>query len=636
MYKISVPIMSATVNESNREKYVQLCREAGATRVFLCNGSILEPIPASLGENVRYFKSQGFEVGIWTDTLGHGFVLDHVQTGGDAPFFTQMVNIQGEKRPHANCPLDAKFRTHIAKLVAGLAQTGTDIVQLDDDFRMSQHGTELCCACPAHLARIGEILGEEITLEQLRPYVLTGKANRYRDAWLQAQREGLMELVKVIRAEVDKAAPHVTVSLCTACAPWNVDDADVVGITRLLAGKNQPILRLTGAPYWATKKRRKYPLIGTFEIARMLAAFVNGEGFDLMSEGDVYPRPRYTCPSAYLELYDAVTRADGGYSGILKYMFDYVAGPELEMGYLKLHHENAPFLHTVSALFEGGANAGVRVVTRPHTMKHADHDLTPPNVYTPLPIDGFMLGSCGIPTVYRGNGMCDSVFGENARAHDLTLLWEGTMLDAVSAVILTERGVDVGLDAYQKPLCLRNYTLLRTDDPAYKAFITNGSVKALDATLKPSAEPLLYATHKDEEHAFAYRYENAEGQRFLVFLFDGQSIYSETRIGISGLLQNYATQRVLTRTLPWVARRPLPAHCTGNPELYLMCKKDEDSMSVGLFNCFADALAEPVVYLDGDYNRIECLNCEAVLEGNKITLTSKLHGFCAAAFRVFR
>ena len=210
------------------------------------------------------------------------------------------------------------------------------------------------------------------------------------------------------------------------------------------------------------------------------------------------------------------------------------------------------------------------------------------------------------------------------------------MLDAVSAVILTERGVDVGLDAYQKPLCLRNYTLLRTDDPAYKAFITNGSVKALDATLKPSAEPLLYATHKDEEHAFAYRYENAEGQRFLVFLFDGQSIYSETRIGISGLLQNYATQRVLTRTLPWVARRPLPAHCTGNPELYLMCKKDEDSMSVGLFNCFADALAEPVVYLDGDYNRIECLNCEAVLEGNKITLTSKLHGFCAAAFRVFR
>ena len=85
MYKLSVPIMSATVNKANRERYVQLCREAGAKRVFLCNGSILAPIPDSLGENVRYFKSQGFEVGVWTDTLGHGFVLDHVQTGGDIP-----------------------------------------------------------------------------------------------------------------------------------------------------------------------------------------------------------------------------------------------------------------------------------------------------------------------------------------------------------------------------------------------------------------------------------------------------------------------------------------------------------------------------------------------------------------------
>lgn len=633
MYKLSAPLMSATVNEKNRDVYVKQCREAGVTRVFLCNGSILEPIPDTLGENVRYFKSQGFEVGIWTDTIGHGFVLDHVQTGGDVPVFTQMVNVQGKTVLHANCPLDEGFRAHIARHVARLAETGTDIVQLDDDFRMSQHSTELCCACSAHLQRIGEILGEEITLEQLRPYVLTGKANKYRDAWLQAQREGLMEMAKAIRAEVDKVAPHVTVCFCTACAPWNVDDADVIGMTHLLAGKNQPILRLTGAPYWATKKRR-LPLIGTFEFARMLASFVQGQGFDLMSEGDVYPRPRYTCPATYLELYDAVTRADGGYTGILKYMFDYVAGPELETGYLKLHRENEPFLHTVSALFEGGANAGVCVVARPHTMKNADHDLSAPNPYTPRPIDGFMLGSCGIPTLYRGKGMCYSVFGEGARAHDLSLLKDGTVLDAVSAVILTERGVDVGLDAYSVPLLARSYTLLRTDDPAYKSFITDGKVNALDASLNPTATPLLYATHKGEEHVFAYRYENAEGQRFLVFLFDGQSIYGDTRIGISGLLENYATQRTLVRELPWVARKPLPAYCVGNPNLYVMCKQDADGMSIGLFNCFADPLIEPVITLNDTYRHIECVNCEATLDGNTVTLKSKLYGYTAAAFRV--
>ncbi len=634
MYKISVPIMSATVNKNNREKYVKLCREAGATRVFLVNGSILEPVPQSLGENVRYFKSQGFEVGIWTDTVGHGMVLDHVQTGGDAPAFTQIVNIQGEARPHANCPMDKDFRAHIARHVAELAKTGTDIVMLDDDFRMSQHGTELCCACPAHLARIGEILGEEITLERLRPYVLTGKANKYRNAWLQAQREGLTETAKAIRAEVDKERPHVTVCLCTAYAPWNVDDLDVAAVAQILAGQNQPILRLTGAPYWATKKRQ-YPLIGTFEVARMLASFVCNEGFDLMSEGDAYPRPRYTCPASYLELYDAVTRADGGYNGILKYMFDYVAGPDFETGYLKFHKENEPFLHTVSTLFENGANAGVRVIAHTHTMKHADLDLAEPNQYTPRPIDGFMLGSCGIPTVYRGKGICNSVFGEHARAHELSLLREGTVLDAISALILTERGVDVGL-AHLEGLAQRNVSFLCTNDPEYKSCITDGTVRILSATLKPGAEPLLFATEPKTQYSFAYRYENAEGQRFLVFLFDGESVYRDAGVGISGVLKNYATQKVLIEALPWVARRPLPVCCTGNPELYVMCKRDGNAMSVALFNCFADALSEPVVQLDGRYSRIECVNCDAALEGDRVILKSKLHGFCAAAFRVLK
>ena len=39
--------------------------------------------------------------------------------------------------------------------------------------------------------------------------------------------------------------------------------------------------------------------------------------------------------------------------------------------------------------------------------------------------------------------------------------------------------------------------------------------------------------------------------------------------------------------------------------------------------------------LDAAYSRIECVNCEAMLDGDKITLKSKLHGFSAAAFRVF-
>lgn len=635
MYKISVPIMSSTVNERNRETYVRLCRDVGATRVFLAIASSLEPIPESLSENVAYFQVQGFEVGVWTDTIGHGKVLDHVEISDDIPSFPPMVDIMGDVRHYANCPLDAEFRSYITKFVASLAGTGADIVMLDDDFRMSQHGDALCCACPAHLERIGEILGEKVTREQIRPYVLSGKKNSYRDAWLQVQNAGLVELAQEIRTEVDRESPDVTVCLCTAHSPWNVDGTDITGITKILAGKNTPLLRLTGAPYWAAKTR-KYPLITVFEIARMLASFVCEEGFELMSEGDVYPRPRYTCPASYLELYDAVTRVDGAYDGILKYMFDYVAGPNFETGYLRFHGESQPFFEKIPALFPHGANAGVRIITRPHTIRNADLDLSMPTLHSPRPLDGTMLGSCGIPTVYRGTGVCNSVFGENARLFDLSLLNEGTVLDAVSAVILTERGIDVGLDSHSG-LSDKRISFLCTEDEEYKSFISDGDVRMLSARLKDGVKPLLFSVDGKSKQTVAYRYENEAGERFLVFLFEGDSVYDPaSRICLSGLVKNYAVQRVLTEILPWVAREALPAYCEGNPELYLLCAKDVDSCSVALFNCFADSLTNPVIRLGERYREISCVGCDAELDGDKVALTSKLYGFTSAAFCVHR
>lgn len=632
MYKISVPIMATTITENNKKDYLALFKNAGASRIFIALPDYA--IPPTLGENIAFFKQNGFEVGVWLSTIGHGFVLSHTDDVTDLKF-TAITNIEGEERPQANCPLDENFSDFIARLVADIAKLGPDIVMLDDDFRLSQHGKHLCCACKNHLNRISEILGENITREKIKPYILSEKANKYRDAWLKAQSDSLIEFSKHIRAEVDKETPDVTVCACMACAPWDADDLDVAEVARILAGNHQPILRLTGAPYWATQQR-KYPLIAVFEIARMLASFVQNQGFDLMSEGDVYPRPRYTCPASYLELYDAVTRADGSYNGILKYMFDYVAGPDFETGYLKLHNDNASFYKKLAKMFPNGANAGVRIITNPHTMKNADLDISAPKIYSPVPQDGAMLGLCGIPTIYRGKGVCNSVFGENARAFNLEELGTGTIIDAVSAMILTERGIDVGLKSFNK-LNTRNIAFLCTKNSEHKSLITNGNVRVLDAVLKDSAEPVLFSEEKNELVPFAYRYENANGERFLVFLFEGASIYDHDRgIAWSGLNKNYATQEILIDSIPWLAKQPLPAYCALNPEVYIMCEKDNDTMSVGVFNCFADPLTNPVIMLGEKYSRIECLNCEAMLDGNKVTITNKLHAFSAAVFRLYK
>lgn len=632
MYKMSAPLMNDTVHAGNREQYLAFFQKAGISRVFLAlNDNI---IPDTLADNIAFFKQNGLEVGVWFNTIGHGFVLGHVDGELVDQKFPAIVDIEGETRLFANCPMGETFRTFIVKFAAEVAKLGPDIIMLDDDLRLSQHGEHLCCACRMHMARISEILGEEVTREQIKPYILSGKPNKYRDAWLQAQNESILELVAGIRAEVDKESPEVTVCNCIAYSPWDVDGIDVPEVARILAGDHKPILRLTGAPYWATKAR-KYPLVSVFEIARMLASFVCDEGFDLMSEGDVYPRPRYTCPASYLELYDIATRIDGHYTGILKYMFDYMAGPDFETGYLALHEDNKAFYTGLETMFPHGANAGVRIVTRPHTMRNADLDLSAPKLHSPLPQDGTMLGECGIPTIYCGKGIANAVFGENARAFDLSELENGAIIDATAAMILTERGVDVGLDAIDG-LVSSTITFLGTANPEHKTPITDGQVRVLKATYKNTCKPVMWATTPTGTAPIAYRYENAKGERFLVFLFEGDSIYSATRVGLSGLNKNYVTQETLVETIPWVARQPLPAYCDKNPSLYLMCEQDEDAMSVALLNCFADPVLHPTITLGDTYSRIECLGCEAVLDGNKVTLTSKLHAFSSAAFRVYR
>jgi hypothetical protein len=102
------------------------------------------------------------------------------------------------------------------------------------------------------------------------------------------------------------------------------------------------------------------------------------------------------------------------------------------------------------------------------------------------------------------------------------------------------------------------------------------------------------------------------------------------------LIKNYATQKVLIETIPWLSGRALPAYCKGNPELYVMCRKDEHTMSVALFNTFQDRVMHPVVMLDEVYTHAEGIGCEVSLDGNKVTITSKLPAYEMAAFRVWR
>jgi hypothetical protein len=132
----------------------------------------------------------------------------------------------------------------------------------------------------------------------------------------------------------------------------------------------------------------------------------------------------------------------------------------------------------------------------------------------------------------------------------------------------------------------------------------------------------------DRTVPLAYCYENADHKRFFVCLYDvTASRYSEISLG-------YLHQRVLIEGVEWAAGKPLPAKSTKHPELYLLAKRGDGKMAVGLFNCYADGILRPTVKLDRAYKSIRFLNTSGTLEGDTVKLSQPLPAFSFAAFEV--
>ena len=638
MYRISVPVVNAMVTDKTRDRYLEELKAARAQRVLLIPRASREDEAdtrekcALVRENAAFFRAHGIEPAIWvSNTIGHGMPLAGVKIApGDSRYQT-LVNLAGDALPDTRCPFDAQFRRVTGQFVAQLAKySGVKLIFLDDDYRLSQHGKEFCCACDLHMARIRELCGEDISREELKKLAFSSKANKYRTAWLTAQRESLELLAKDIRAAVDEVDTETCVALCAAHSIWGVDGSSAMEIAKLLAGSNRPVARLHPAPYSAVHSTMPLPVV--FELARMFAHFSKDAGCELIAEGDMYPRPRYNTPSSYLELFDAVIRADGQYDEMLKYMIDYSSHVDYETGYVKRHVRNLPMMEEISALFEGKAAYGVSVPVDPKVMEYADFEMG--DAYTnnyPFPSAGRMMAQLSIPTTYEDGGVCVALFGENARHYPLENIRKGAILDAISARILRERGVDVGLRGEGR-FVTSSASMVFSSDDEYIVCIKRQAGRFLVTEPDVRCEIKLYADVAGEGRIpFVYCYENAAGQRFTVYLGDTLGIPN-----LSALGKGYYLQTLMTESVEWIAGERLPAVCAKNPELYLLCKKSEDGrrMAVGLFNCFADSVLDPVIKLDGTYSRVRFVGCNGTLCGDTVTLDAPIGAFAFAAFEV--
>ena len=616
-YTVSVPLMNVRFRRQGKEALTAHLKALGAKRVFLALGSncLLSPKReqelAALPENVAYLKDAGFEVGAW---LWAFYLSEEVG-------YTRMEAPDGRRAKVTVCPMDEAYITDMGGLIQEIARCGVDLIQFDDDYRYGFQDMGFGCTCPLHLRRIEALLGRSVTAEERKDSLYAGGPGDLRDAFIQANGEALEHFAAAMRRYLDEVAPQVRMGFCSCITSWDLDGTTPDRISRLLAGNTRPFYRLIGAPYWAAMRAWGNRLCDVIEIERSECARRKDASIEIFSEGDPFPRPRYKTPASYLEIFDTALRAAGCTDGILKYALDYSAAAGYETGYVAAAQRSAAACEAVDRFFAGKTCVGVRCYDKPdkyRTFPIPERIAGTDRVqHLAFSATSRFLAANSIPTVYEGEGVIGAAFGDDALCVPETALSNGMILDVSAAQRLTERGVDVGAAAFGEPF--------RADA---EVFADDGTVaipnpaEARTLTPSPRAEVLSwYETGDGERKPLSYTYQNAAGQRFLVYAMEGY-------FGEQDWFRQYTRQRQIDAFVRRCGKR-LPAFCPGHPELYVLAKTDGKQLAVGLWNAFPDRILSPTVRLDRAYAEAESFGCEAALNGDAVTLSDVAPYDCA-------
>lgn len=630
MYKTTLPVIFRT-EWFDKEKTLKQIKKVGAERITLSLAREIEhkfsspEILEKLAEYIKFFKENGLEIIVWLgETLGH--TRREPIPGADYTFIRQLSG----GKIYAMCPKDKNFTADFCSWVQKVAMCGADMIMLDDDFRLTTRGGSMGCCCDLHMEAMRKELGEDIRVEDLKKLVFSGGPNKYRKAWLKVQKDSMVDFAKAIRAALDEVNPDVRLNFCGVC-DWYLNGGGTIDIIKAMAGNTKPFIRTMGAPYW------QRPLGEIIEYERMQAHWLSNEEIEVFSEGDTFPRPRFATAASKLECFDTALRADGTNDGILKYVFDIVSDAEYETGYVDAAAKNKWLHDEIDRLFDGKKAVGLRpynnynILETEYLPENADNiDYVLNYFYCPSAV---FTTVNSLPTAFDGNGV-NVIFGENARHIDVDDLKNGSIIDVKAAQIFTSMGIDVGLE---KIIDKEEYITKGFSDWPREDFPEEDRFVRLDATgkyeiveTKVDAKVLSYVIFGGKRSPLAYIYENADGMRFLVYAFvasDSKKI---------GWMHSYSRRRQIVSKLSWLGKAEDNIYIDGNyPYMYILAKRDDNSMSVGLWNLFEDVAENVRVKIGTEkYKDIEFVNCTGHIEGDTVIIESTIIPYSFAGFNL--
>lgn len=622
MMKVMVPYETANLPHENLQDLEKRLKQLEAKEILLVIGEHFETIDEYvpiLEEYLPFFEKIGVSVMAWIVPTISGYGLNFTGQSG------KTKNIYGETTQRY-CPLYDEHVDYYCQCVKKIVACGIKRIMLEDDFRMHSPVDYFQCFCDKHLELYSELLGEQVTIEKMREELRKSEPSKYREAWMQGNQMALERFAKKVRDAVDEVSSDVEIVFdCGPCL-WGGDGTNPIAIADILAGSHKKEMRLIGAPYWQRIFRHILTnMISVVDYTRHQAYECKKHGdITVIAEGDVFPRPRYACPAAYLETFHTILLADGNFDKISKYALDYTSSVNYEKGYAKEHEHNAKLYLEIERIFKGKTAQGIHLV-EPFELPHFTHKLNErPEQAVPFSPSREILNANSIPAVFEP-GSVNLIFGENARNLDLDLLQYGSILDMEAAKILAEQGVDTGYVSCETA----ELQPLHINSPSYEKYLEYGEKTSVhkipqvyDVILKEGAHVQSEFSFYQKQYVASYTYENTEGNRFLVLCLDTAKCNPP-----SDLFRNYCRQRQLMDGYTWLGGKQLSAICAGHPDLYLMVKTDTNGMAIGLWNYFADKIRQPEIVLSETYSSAEFINCQGKLEGNRVVITSTLYAY---------
>ncbi len=620
MNKISIPVF--VKDDTNLDELVGTLKKAKAQRVFIAserppfgNEELQDMFAKQLSKNKEKFEKNDIEVAVWINTMGMGVGSVKKYNADACKNYMRKMSISGVRYNDSFCPLDRQFVGGICSYVQKLAANGFEMIMLDDDFTLSASPGIGCC-CELHMNEFRRRIGENIRREELAAKVFTGGKNAYRDAWFEMMNDTLKEFCRDLRMALDCVNPNARLGFCAGFTSWDLDGADVIELTDILAGKTKPFLRLTGAPYWYSQKRfGKYSLQLIAEITRQQVKWCeNRRDIEIFSENDSYPRLSAVTPAAHTELFDQMLRVCEGVDS-LKYIIDYL-DPNRKNRYTTEHMRNMELYKKISDVFDDKECIGVRIYENAHLLK--DAELSPDFKGEASVTNRWFNQAAQIPSIhavpitYNGSGICGMVFGENAKYLPADAFEKGLIIDLKAAQILQNNGIDVGLISKKK--ITENVFEHFADYDTKESLYANTTVYNIET--RPGARVISVFVGETDTYPSAYLYQNDSGQRFMVYAFDIQDVLPQ-----SGLLVSPSRGMQLNDSIEFLAGRRMPVVCSGNPLLYCICKQGENSCAAAYFNCSDEEIINAQIELSFTPKKIRFINCDGFESDGGVTVS---------------